>query len=64
MMFHVVTLHSLIPKYEPDLYNPHIGKSFKECYDLATLEPTPEWLDIYLRVKKELIEMGVPLQYP
>jgi methylamine--corrinoid protein Co-methyltransferase len=53
----------LIPKYEADLYNPHIGKSFKDCYDLKTLEPTMEWLDIYLKVKKELIEMGVPLVY-
>ncbi len=51
----------LIPKYEADLYNPHIGKSFKDCYDLAALEPTSEWFDIYQRIKKELIEMGVPL---
>jgi len=54
----------LIPKYEADLYNPHIGKSFKDCYDLTTLEPTQEWLDIYLKVKRELIELGVPLEYP
>ena len=53
----------LIPKYEADLYNPHIGKSFKDCYDLATLEPTSEWLDIYQKIKAELIEMGVPLAY-
>ena len=54
----------LIPKYEADLYDPHIGKSFKDCYDLTTLEPMPEWLGIYKKVKKELIELGVPLQYP
>ena len=51
----------LIPKYEADLYNPHIGKSFKDCYDLKTLEPTDEWRNIYLNVKKELKDLGVPL---
>ncbi|MFC1956218.1 monomethylamine:corrinoid methyltransferase [Chloroflexota bacterium] len=54
---------ALIPKYEGDLYHPHIGKSFPECYDLETLKPTQEWLDIYLKVKKELIELGIPLAY-
>ena len=54
----------LIPKYEADLYTPPIGKSFKDCYDLSTLEPTREWLDIYHKVKSELIELGVPLECP
>ncbi len=54
----------LIPKYESDLYSPHIGKSFKDCYNLSTLQPTDEWLDIYIKVKGELIELGVPLPYP
>jgi methylamine--corrinoid protein Co-methyltransferase len=52
----------LIPKYEEHLLRSPKGKSFQECYDLKTLEPTKEWLDIYLKVKKELIELGVPLQ--
>ncbi len=51
----------LIPKYESMLYDPPIGKSFRECYDLKTLKPTKECLDLYLKVKKELIELGVPL---
>ena len=54
----------LIPKYEGDLYNPPIGKSFRDCYDIETLKPTEEWLGIYLKVKRELIELGVPLVYP
>jgi len=54
----------LIPKYENDLQTPPKGKSFRECYDLETLKPTKEWFDIYLKVKKELIELGVPLDFP
>ena len=53
----------LIPKYENMLRNPPKGKGFRECYDLKTMKPTQEWLDIYLKVKRELVELGVPLNY-
>jgi methylamine--corrinoid protein Co-methyltransferase len=55
---------ALVPKYESMLLDPPKAKSFRECYDLKTLTPTQEWLDIYLKVKSELIELGVPLEYP
>ncbi len=54
----------LVPKYEDTLSSPPIGKSFRECYDLKTLKPSQEWHDMYLKVKKELIELGIPLDYP
>lgn len=55
---------ALIPKYEGMLWDPPIGKSVRDCYDLETLTPSKEWLDIYFKVKRELIELGVPLGYP
>jgi methylamine--corrinoid protein Co-methyltransferase len=54
----------LIPKYEDNLKNPPKGKSFTECYNIETLKPTQEWLDIYRKVKKEAIDLGIPLDYP
>lgn len=54
----------LIPKYENMLWNPPEGKDFRNLYDLEALEPTKEWFDLHLKVKKELIELGVPLKYP
>ena len=51
----------LTPKFEGMLWDPPIGKRFQDCYDLKTLKPTQEWLDIYLKVKRELIELGIPL---
>jgi methylamine--corrinoid protein Co-methyltransferase len=54
----------LIPKYEGRLKNPPEGKSVNECYDLKSRKPSKEWRDIYLGVKKELIDLGVPLEYP
>lgn len=52
----------IIPKYESMLRNPPRGKSFRDIYDLEKLEPTPECFDIYCKVKRELIELGVPLK--
>jgi methylamine--corrinoid protein Co-methyltransferase len=51
----------IIPRYEKELSNPPKGKSVRECFDLKTSQPSPEWLDIYIEVKKELIELGIPL---
>jgi methylamine--corrinoid protein Co-methyltransferase len=53
----------LIPRYQDKLMHPPRGKSFRECYDLQTLKPAQEWFDMYLRVKKELVEFGVPLEH-
>lgn len=49
----------IIPKYEKILGNPPIGKSFTECTNIKTLQPTREWLDIYEGVWKELEDFGL-----
>lgn len=51
----------VIPRYENSIKDPDIGKPFQEVYDLKTLKPTKEWEDIYKKVKKEAINLGVPL---
>ena len=51
----------IIPNYEDKLFNPPKGKSFTEFYDIKKLKPSKEWIDIYRKVKKELINLGVPL---
>jgi len=53
--------NKLIPLYEDQLGTPPKGKSFAECYDVETLEPTDEWRRIYEEVKDEVIEAGIPL---
>jgi methylamine--corrinoid protein Co-methyltransferase len=50
---------AILPKYENKLKNPPRGKSFPECTDLQTLQPTKEWLDIYEKVWKELEDLGI-----
>ena len=54
----------LVPKYENRLMDPPKGKGVRDCCDWKTFRPKPEWRDIYLKVKKELMDLGVPLEYP
>ena len=51
---------ALLPKYESKLKTPPKGKSFPECTDLKTLQPSREWLEIYERVWRELEDLGLP----
>ena len=55
---------SIIPKYDDRLMNPLRGKKFTECFDLKTLKPTKEWHEICDKVKKEIIDLGIPLELP
>jgi methylamine--corrinoid protein Co-methyltransferase len=57
-----IILKDLVPYYKDHLMHPPVGSSFKECYDVDTLKPKQAWLDMYHKVKNELITMGVPLQ--
>lgn len=51
-----------VAKFEPVIDTKPIGKPFSEAYDMTTLKPSEEWLDIYDRVKKESSSWG--LNYP
>ncbi|WP_309493351.1 monomethylamine:corrinoid methyltransferase [Candidatus Hecatella orcuttiae] len=53
---------TLVARYEDKLKEPPAGKKFEECVDLKTLKPIPEWLAIYRKVKKELVDHGIPLE--
>ncbi|MFX0204863.1 MAG: monomethylamine:corrinoid methyltransferase [Candidatus Hodarchaeota archaeon] len=55
-------LNNLVSKYEKNLGNPPIGRTFQECYDLKTVKPSDEYNSIYKQVKKELIELGLEIE--
>lgn len=52
---------ALLPKYEANIKTPDVGRRFQEAYDLNTMQPIKEWEDMYRRVKKECIELGIPM---
>ncbi|MFX0115079.1 MAG: monomethylamine:corrinoid methyltransferase [Candidatus Hodarchaeota archaeon] len=52
-------VNSLVSQYEQNLTNPPLGRTFQECYDLKTVKPSEEYVNLYLQVKKELQELGL-----
>ena len=53
-----LTLYAL-SKYEYDMRNQPLGKSIYECYDVASMEPTREWQEIYDRVAGDFSGRGI-----
>ncbi len=52
----------IVSKYEQNLKNPPLGLTFQECYDLKTVRPTEEHVNIFTRVKKELGDLGLEFE--
>jgi methylamine--corrinoid protein Co-methyltransferase len=42
--------------------NPPAGKPFADLYNVDTLEPGEEWLDIYHRVSDDIVHMGLDVK--
>ena len=51
----------LIKKYEHVFKNPsgNPGVRFDQAYDMQTLKPLPEWIQLYHEVKSEVRELGL-----
>lgn len=48
--------------YEHTMNNPYPGKPFPYQYNLDTVEPLQEWLDVYHQVRQKLIEFGLDME--
>ncbi|MFX0123003.1 MAG: monomethylamine:corrinoid methyltransferase [Candidatus Hodarchaeota archaeon] len=49
----------LYQKYDQKLEKPPLGRKFQECYDVTTVEPSKEYVDVYTQVKNELQDLGL-----
>jgi hypothetical protein len=54
---------ALLKTYEEDISNAPLGKNFRECYDIRTIKPSEEYLNLYKGTRRELIDIGVPFIY-
>ncbi len=54
---------TLLKTYENDIEDAPIGKSFRECYDVRRIKPSPEYMTLYKKTKKELEDIGIPFIY-
>ncbi len=58
-------VNKILPKYQPLIDNRTLhtkGGDFRTVYDLETVQPKPEYLAIYNKVKAELRELGLPIK--
>ncbi|SFM70832.1 monomethylamine:corrinoid methyltransferase [Methanolobus profundi] len=52
-------LDLLVSSYEGNYANAPEGKTFQECYDVATVTPTDEYMKVYDGARKKLEEFGL-----
>lgn len=53
---------ALLARYEPHLADPPEGSRFQDCFDLDTLEPTPEHREVYIQATERLRALGLALR--
>jgi methylamine--corrinoid protein Co-methyltransferase len=51
----------ILPRYEQDLKNPPIGKPFEEGFDIKELSPKKETKKLLSTIRRELKDLGIPL---
>jgi methylamine--corrinoid protein Co-methyltransferase len=49
----------LLNKYEDQIPDAPIGKKFQELFNIDTLEPTPEYHDLYYKMREEMQTYGL-----
>jgi hypothetical protein len=54
-------VRDLLLGYEDMIEHPPLGRTFQECYDVKTVKPTIEHLEIYDRTRKRLEDLGLNL---
>ena len=54
-------LAKLIPTYECNFQNAPQGKTFQECYDVRTVKPTQEYLEVYDMAAQTLRDFGLDI---
>ena len=52
-------LNGLVSLYEKNYASAPAGKTFQECYDVKTVSPTDEYMQVYDGSRKKLEELGL-----
>ncbi len=51
----------LLEKYESNLSSPPLGQTYRDCWDIEKKAPSQEYAAFDARMKKELMELGIPM---
>ncbi|MCQ2084960.1 MAG: monomethylamine:corrinoid methyltransferase, partial [archaeon] len=57
------TIQNLLNIYEPMYTNPDLGKTFQECYDVTTVKPTKEYLEVYDKALQTIRDAGLDIKH-
>ena len=57
------TIANLYKIYEPTYQNQDIGKTFQECYDVTTVKPTKEYLEVYDKALQTIRDCGLDIKH-
>ena len=55
-----VILDKLVALYEKNYASAPAGKTFQECYDVKTVTPTDEYMQVYEGARKKIEDLGLP----
>lgn len=55
-------LNKIVSDYEKNYVNPPAGKTFQECYDVKTIKPTEEYIQVYNKAVKSLKDYGLEIK--
>ncbi|MBQ8179262.1 MAG: monomethylamine:corrinoid methyltransferase, partial [Candidatus Methanomethylophilaceae archaeon] len=55
-------LAKLVPSYEQYYTCAPAGKTFQECYDVRTVKPTAEYLEVYDKALATLRDFGLDIK--
>jgi methylamine--corrinoid protein Co-methyltransferase len=53
-------VNKIVSRYDDKYDNPPRGVTYQECYDTVKVEPRPEFVALYDKVKDDLGGMGIP----
>jgi len=56
-------LDNLIKMYEGNYATAPKGKRFQDCYDVKTITPTQEYIEVYDKAKEKLEDLGVKMKW-
>ncbi len=56
-------IEKLVSGYEQHYNDAPAGLRFQECYDVKTVKPTAEYLQVYDNAMQQLRDAGLPIKH-
>ncbi len=54
-----VLVKELLKRYESKIQEAPLGRKFQQCYDIKTVVPRKDYVDLHVKVRKSLVDIGL-----